>query len=100
MGDYSLTPSAQNDLEEIWAFIAADNPEAADVLETDLFEACQLLADQPQMGMKRPHWTDQPVRFWLVRRNYLIVYNPDNQPVQILRMIHTSRNIPGLLEES
>ena len=97
MGDYSLTPSAQADLEEIWAFIASDNPETADILESDIFEVCQLLAGQPQMGMKRPRWTDLPVRFWIVRRNYFIVCKPDSNPLQILRILHAAQDIPKLL---
>ncbi len=64
MNAYALTPSAKSDLEEIWAYIAADNPEAADGLESDIYEACQLLADNPGIGESRPSWTEKPVRFW------------------------------------
>lgn len=99
MNDYALTPSAETDLQEIWTYIAADNPDAADELEADIFTACQLLADNPQMGSSRPAWSEKPVRFWIVRRNYLIVYAPQAQPLEILRIIHGARNIPKLLAE-
>ena len=97
MSDYAVTPSALADLEEIWAHIAADHPEAADDLESDIFAACQLVANNPEMGMKRPGWTELPVRFWLVRRFYLIVYDPLSLPIRILRILHTARDIPKLL---
>ncbi|RYD33983.1 MAG: type II toxin-antitoxin system RelE/ParE family toxin [Verrucomicrobiaceae bacterium] len=88
MNDYALTPSAEIDLQKIRTYIAAD-----------IFAACQLLADNPQMGYSRPAWTEKPVRFWIVRRHYLIVYAPQGQPLQIQRIIHAARNIPKLLEE-
>lgn len=97
MGDYVLTPSAQADLQDIWAYIAADHPDAADSLESDVFAACQFLADQPQLGVRRPGWTDLPVRFWLVRRYYWIVFDPDSRPIQILRILHTARDISRLI---
>jgi toxin ParE1/3/4 len=59
---YVLTPSAKADLEEIWRFIAEDNPEEADKLETDIYDACEVLARHPEMGSQRPAWTSKPVR--------------------------------------
>ena len=96
---YALTPLAKSDLEDLWCYIAEDNPEAADQLETDLHEACKLLATQPEMGSRRPAWTDKAVRFWVVRTNYLIVYVPESQPLEILRFFHAARDIPKLLHE-
>lgn len=87
MNDYALTPSSETDLQKIWTYIAADNADAADELESDIFAACQLLADNPQMGYSRPAWTEKPVRFWIVRRHYLIVYAPRSQPLEIQRMV-------------
>ena len=66
---YALTASAKADLQEIWCFIAEDSPEEADKLESDIYEACERLATHPDMGSKRPMWTDKPVRFWPLRRN-------------------------------
>jgi plasmid stabilization system protein ParE len=97
MRDYALTPSAEADLETIWSYIADDDSVAADGLEADIHAACQLLADQPAMGVKRPQWTKLALRFWFVRSNYLIVYNPDSDPLQIQRILHAARDIPKLL---
>jgi plasmid stabilization system protein ParE len=41
---YELSPEATEDLQEIWVYIANDNPAAADKLEGDIYAACELLA--------------------------------------------------------
>jgi plasmid stabilization system protein ParE len=96
---YVFTPLAKSDLEEIWCFIAEDDPKAADQLEADIYAACQLLTTQPEMGNRRPAWSNKPVRFWPVRKNYLIVYVPESDPMEILRIFNTARDIPKLLNE-
>ena len=35
MKRYELSPEARDDLQEIWVYIASDNPSAADKLEED-----------------------------------------------------------------
>ena len=60
-------------------------------------EACELLATQPEMGSNRPKWTNKPVRFWPVRKNYLIVYVPESEPLEILRIFNAARDVPKLL---
>jgi plasmid stabilization system protein ParE len=92
-----FTHLAQKDLESIWCYIAEDNLEAADQWESDVYAACELLAQQPEMGEKRPKWTDKAVRFWPVRKNYLIVYRPATQPLEILRIFNAAQDIPQCL---
>ncbi len=48
MKSYRLTPAAEDDLFEIWSFIAEDNLSAADRVEADLLNACQRLAERPE----------------------------------------------------
>jgi plasmid stabilization system protein ParE len=72
MNAYRLTPAAEDDLFEIWAFIASDNPTAADRLESELFRACQRLAEKPDLGHFRRDLTDLPVRFFAVRGTYQV----------------------------
>jgi toxin ParE1/3/4 len=96
---YAFTPSAISDLQDIWCYIAEDNPVAADQLEADIYEACDLLATHPEIGSSRSYWTDKPVRFWPVRKNYLIVYVPESTPLEIVRVFHASRDIPKLMSQ-
>jgi plasmid stabilization system protein ParE len=41
MSPFRLTPVAEDDLFDIWSFIAPDNLLAADLLQTELLGACQ-----------------------------------------------------------
>jgi len=98
MKEYELSPEARDDLQEIWAYIARDNLSAADQLETDIFAACQLLAENPRLGHKRPDLTDEPVRFWPVRGNYLVVYLYEVETLKIVRLLHGARDASSELQ--
>ena len=100
MSGYQFTPQASEDLLHIWSFIARDNPEAADRVEAAVYRACDLLADSPLAGRMRKDVTSLPLRFWLVHpySNYLIVYDPEKQPLQIIRILHGARDLAGVLK--
>jgi toxin ParE1/3/4 len=92
MKGYELSPEALADLQEIWIYIANDNPVAADKLETDIYKACELLAKNPRLGHKRPDLTDEPVLFWPVRGHYLVIYQRASQPLKVVRILHAGRD--------
>jgi plasmid stabilization system protein ParE len=100
MNGFRFTPQATDDLLDIWAFIARDNPEAADRVEAAVFSACDLLADSPFAGRMRKDVTPLPLRFWVVHpySNYLIVYDPEKKPLQIIRILHGARDLPSVLK--
>jgi plasmid stabilization system protein ParE len=50
----------------------------------------------PLSGHRREDLTDQPVRFWSVY-SYVIVYDPDTQPLQIVRILHSARDVRCIL---
>ena len=54
MSRIRIAPLGDQDLLEIWHFIAQDNPVAADRLLDLLEEKCKLLAGNPHMGPARP----------------------------------------------
>ncbi len=99
MSGYQFTPQAVGDLLNIWTFIAKDNPEAAERVEAAIFRACDLLANSPFAGATRTDLTPLPVRFWVVQpySNYLVVYDPKKQPLQVIRILHAARDIPSVL---
>jgi plasmid stabilization system protein ParE len=99
MTAYQLTVQAIADLFDIWSFIADDDPAAADRVEEAIFRACELLADSPLAGRIRRDLTALPVRFWVVQpySNYLIVYRPENKPLQIIPILHSARDLPTVL---
>lgn len=88
-------PEAENDLDEIWWHIAQDNPHNADKFLDRIEERCWALADFPKMGISRDELKaglrSQPVG------NYLIFYFPLEDGVDIVRIIHGSRDIENLL---
>lgn len=98
MKGYRFTPAAEEDVFEIWAYIAADNPLAADRLEVEIRASCERLAEQPDLGHLRRDLTDKPVRFLPVRGRYLIIYDPATDPLEVLRVLHGARDAGVELE--
>ena len=96
MSGYQFTPQAVADLFDIWSFIAQDNPVAADQVEDEVFRACDFLADSPLAGRMRKELTPLPVRFWVLQAypNYLIVYDPEKKPLQIIRIFTVLATFP------
>jgi plasmid stabilization system protein ParE len=99
MSKYQFTPQAVADLLETWNFIAEDNPTAADRVEEAIFRACDFLAESPLAGRVRQDLTHLPVRFWVAQpySSYLIVYQPEKKPLQIIRILHAARDLPAVL---
>jgi plasmid stabilization system protein ParE len=99
MSSYQFTPQALGDLLDIWNFIGQDNPTVADRVDEAIFGACNFLADSPLAGRIRKELTLLPVRFWVVQpySNYLIVYDPENKPLRIIRILHGARDLPSIL---
>ena len=83
--------AAQGDLQDIWAFIAEDNPTAADTLEADIRAEVQRLAGLPSLGHRRRDLTPHDLWFHTVRRNYLSVYRQADR-LEIVRVLHGARD--------
>jgi plasmid stabilization system protein ParE len=96
MNGYILSPLAAQDLDDLWEFIARNNLEAADRLLEEIDAAIQRLVRLPLIGHFREDLADRSHRFWPVR-DFLIVYHPDTSPLEIVRILRGSRDIPSLL---
>ena len=94
----ALTQAAREDLFEIQEFIAQDSPEAAARVRDKLREAMRRLAELPQSGHLRRDLADEPLRFWQVY-SFLIVYRPETQPLQVIRVLHASRDVRSILQD-
>ena len=92
---FQLTPQATEDLDAIWWFIAEDNRNAADRVELEIITTCRRLAKRPGMGVQRRDITPLPVRFWAIPKfsNYVIVYRPETIPLQVIAVLHGSRDL-------
>ena len=99
MKAFVLSDEARSDLFEVWAFVARDNPSAADKLEHDIMQGCALLARRPDIGHRRRDLcADEQVRFHTVRVWYLIVYEIGTDPLSIVRILHGARDVARELE--
>lgn len=99
MSEELFAPRAALELEQAAVRIAADRPQAAEVFLTAALTAATRLATNPGLGSSRAYVPPR-YRFWpLVRFNYLLVYDATREPVQILRVVHTARDLPRLLAE-
>jgi plasmid stabilization system protein ParE len=71
MTGFRLHPEAFNDIDEIRAHIAQDDPDAAGRVVTAIFDRIRALVEFPHQGYHRPKLTARSVRFVVVYE-YLI----------------------------
>ena len=85
------SPEAENDLDEIWLYIAQDNPYYADKLLDEIEETSQKLARFPDMGRNRNelHLGLQSFPVGM----YLIFFVPISGGINIVRVLHGMRDI-------
>ncbi|MGO9935593.1 MAG: type II toxin-antitoxin system RelE/ParE family toxin [Steroidobacteraceae bacterium] len=89
--------AALADFDEIYDYIARDNPRAAAQVLRSLDESIQLLADQPKLGKVFRH---RRFRLRLLTHgDYLVFYRERPGIIEIVRIIHGRRNIPDILDE-
>ena len=89
-----FTKQSKQDLDDIWEYIACDNPGAADDFIDSLYTKCCLLAERPEIGKERPE-IRHDVRSFPVG-NYLIFYHLQDRLVIIDRFLSGYRDLPGL----
>lgn len=95
---YVLSSDAEQDLTDIWDYIAADNIVAADRWIEKLFAAFETLAQYPNLGHKREDLTSHLVLFWPVG-SYLIIYRVVPISLQVVAVTQGSRDIPVFLNQ-
>lgn len=96
---YRLTPNAQENVDEICAFVAEDSGDAALRVVDALEHAFEELATMPGMGHTREDLTDRPVKFWSVY-SYLVVYDPASSPLTIIAVLHGARDVERILRDT
>ena len=86
MKPFVLTPRAEQDIGDIWDYIASDNIDAADRVLDALEQAVLKLAKSPGIGHMREQLADRRHRFFLVY-SYLIGYRFETKPLQDVQSI-------------
>ena len=98
MSDFELAPKALLDLEGIIGETADRRGAAAAYeLEGRLIEGCERLAETPGMGHLRQDLTSRPQLFYLVQP-FFIVYVRGTDPLRIVAIVHSARNLRRLLK--
>jgi antitoxin ParD1/3/4 len=95
---YLVSPEANSDIFEIWRWIAEDSVELADRVDAELYEMFEALARMPGQGHRREDLTTRPVLFFPLY-SYLIVYQPDVDPIRIMAVLRGTRNVKRILKK-
>ena len=90
-------PLAEADILEIWDYIAEDSIGAADDWVDRLDEQFKLLATQPKMGRTRDELAAEVRSFPFGR--YVIFYVPLDDGIDVIRVLHGSRDIDALFRD-
>ncbi len=94
MATLIIAPSAQQDLSDIYDYIARDKPIAVANWVEKIEEKCKLLAATPEFGERRPEYgTD--IRSSVVGR-YVIFFRPIENGIEVARVIAGNRDIRSL----
>lgn len=90
-------PLAELDLLEIWDYIADDSLDRADAFLDRVENKLQALARSPGMGRRReellPRLQSFPVG------NYVVFYREIENGIDVIRVLHGSRDIGAIFEQ-
>jgi antitoxin ParD1/3/4/toxin ParE1/3/4 len=94
---FVLTRQAERDLDHIKRFlIKKAGPAITRRVLQKIRTAIKLLGNEPGAGHVREGLTSRPVKFWPVY-SCLIVYDPEAKPVQVIRVLHGTRDVEEIL---
>jgi len=85
------TARAMNERDDIYTYIAQDNPAAAARLDILFKRRAEGLRVHPLLG--RPGRVPG-TRELLAHRHYLLIYDVNDKQIRILRVMHTARQYP------
>jgi len=74
-------------------------PDLADRMRDEIFDGLRAVVRKPNLGHFRPDLANELLRFWRVRR-YLIIYRSEAKPIQVVRILHSARDVQAVLSET
>ena len=90
MSRYHFSYQAEQDLNDIYDYVARFNAASAARLVQRLQHLCRLLAQFPGMGAARDDL--RPAMLAFAEGSYVIFYEDTDDGIRILRILHGSRN--------
>lgn len=91
-----IAPQAERDLDEILAFIAIDSEAAAARVLRQVEQKTFRLLDRPFMGPP-VHFPKWPGLRKVTSAPYVIFYRASDKEVEVVRVLHGSRDLNALL---
>lgn len=91
MSQLIISPSANNDLMDIWEYIADDSPVNADRFLERLVESAQNLIGFSEIGVLRPELAASLYSHPVDR--YMLYYRVQNENIELVRVLHSSRDV-------
>ena len=94
-----FTPRASRELSAAAAWIAEDNPDAAENLLSAAISAAKRVTQRPMIARVELKLAPDRYRFWSLRGYpYLLVIDTENDPPVVARFVHQTRDLPVLLD--
>ena len=97
MGRIVTSPLAESDLDDIWFYIALDNPGAADRFLDKIDDKLKTFSDHPISGRLRSELADGLRSFPIDA--YVVYYLPLKDGLHIIRVLHGARDHDKLFSE-
>ena len=92
-----IKSKALSDIEIISDYIAKDNNKAARKMITSFEKTFDLICKHPEIGRKRQDFIDKNIRFYVIKKRYLIIYEITVDTIYILRVLTAYQDICSLL---
>jgi toxin ParE1/3/4 len=90
------TPASDDDLFEIWLFIAQDNPDAATRVLRKIKSTLNKLERNPKMGRDRSELA--PGLRSVACHPYVLFYRIVDKDIDLVRVLHGARDVPSIFE--
>jgi toxin ParE1/3/4 len=87
------TTAARRDVNEIWDFIEVRNPDAAELVSSEILRAVEGLLQFPKRG--KPGRVKETRELVVSGLPYVVVYLLADERVVILRVLHGAQDWPG-----
>lgn len=91
-----LLPEAEADLDDIWYYIALDDPEAATRTVDTILARLRVLASFPGAGREREDLYPG-LRSWPIN-HYVVFYSFSNE-IKVVRILHGHRDVQRAFSE-
>ncbi|MDB6074556.1 MAG: plasmid stabilization protein [Verrucomicrobiaceae bacterium] len=91
MAEVTFSPDSLNDLRDIWDYVAEESPLQADRLIDRFRQKIEYLAEWNTLGRPRPELTKDCRSYPFGK--YCFYYRPKDTGIELLRVLHSARDI-------